>query len=140
MNEKLSAGEQFTIEEAVAVLQALADANRLRILDLLMQGDSCNCELKEQLGLPPNLLSHHLRALRQAGLVRSRRDAVDGRWIYYMVSKESLGRWRDWFQAFLDPARVRERLVLCGPEGQQAAAGASQDVLYCGTPTEETEE
>jgi ArsR family transcriptional regulator len=150
MDEKLSAGEQFTtIEEAVAVLQALADANRLRILDLLMQGDSCNCELKEQLGLPPNLLSHHLRALRQAGLVRSRRDAIDGRWIYYVVSKESLGRWRDWFQAFLDPARVRERLVLCGPEGQQAAAGASPrqtaagtapDVLRCGAPAEETEE
>ena len=64
-------GEQ-PLEEAVAVLQALADANRLRILDLLMQGDSCNCELKERLDLPPNLLSHHLRVLRQAGLVRSR--------------------------------------------------------------------
>ena len=139
MDEKLSAGEQ-PVEEAVAVLQALADANRLRILDLLMQGDSCNCELKERLGLPPNLLSHHLRALRQAGLVRSRRDAVDGRWIYYVVSKDTLARWRDWFQAFLDPARVRERLVLCGPEGRQAAAGASHDVLRCGAPTDEATE
>ncbi len=139
MDEKLSAGEQ-PVEEAVAVLQALADANRLRILDLLMQGDSCNCELKERLDLPPNLLSHHLRVLRQAGLVRSRRDALDGRWIYYVVNKETLGRWRDWFQAFLDPARVRERLVLCGPEGRQAAAGAAQDVLCCGTTVDETKE
>ncbi len=140
MDEKLSAGEQFTIEEAVAVLQALADANRLRILDLLMQGDSCNCELTERLGLPANLLSHHLRVLRQAGLVRSRRDALDGRWIYYVVSKETLGRWRDWFQAFLNPARVRERLVLCGPEGRQAAAGAAQDALCCGASADETKE
>jgi len=148
MDKKLFAGEQ-PVEEAVAVLQALADANRLRILDLLMQGDSCNCELKERLGLPPNLLSHHLKALRQAGLVRSRRDAVDGRWIYYVVSKETLGRWRDWFQEFLDPARVRERLVLCGPEGQQAAAGTTPrqtaagttpDVLRCGAPTNEIKE
>ena len=146
MDEKLSAGEQ-PVEEAVAVLRALADANRLRILDLLMQGDSCNCELKEQLGLPPNLLSHHLRALRQAGLVRNRRDTVDGRWIYYAADKETLARWRDWFQEFLDPARVRERLVLCGPEGQQAAAGTTPrhtaagttpDVLRCGTPANET--
>ncbi len=137
MDEKLSAGEQ-PVEEAVAVLRALADANRLRILDLLMQGDSCNCELNDRLGLPPNLLSHHLRALRQAGLVRSRRDAIDGRWIYYVVNKENLGRWRDWFQEFLDPARVRERLVLCGPEGQQqAAAGAAQEVLCCGAPADE---
>jgi ArsR family transcriptional regulator len=139
MSEKLSAGEE-PVEEAVAVLQALADANRLRILDLLMQGDSCNCELKERLGLPPNLLSHHLRALRQAGLVRSRRDAVDGRWIYYVVSKDTLARWRDWFREFLDPARVREQLVLCGPEGQQAAARAAQDVLRYGTPADETKE
>ncbi len=140
MDEKLSAGEQ-PMEEAVAVLRALADANRLRILDLLVQGDSCNCELNERLGLPPNLLSHHLRALRQAGLVRSRRDAIDGRWIYYVVNKDALGRWRDWFQEFLDPARVRERLVLCGPEGQQqAAAGASQEVLCCGAPADETKE
>jgi ArsR family transcriptional regulator len=139
MDEKLFAGEQ-PVEEAVAVLQALADANRLRILDLLMQGDSCNCELTERLGLSPNLLSHHLKALRQAGLVRSRRDAVDGRWIYYVVSKETLARWRGWFQEFLDPARVRERLVLCGPEGQQATAGASPDVLRCGAPANEIKE
>ena len=130
-------GEQ-PVEEAVVVLQALADANRLRILDLLMQGDSCNCELNERLGLPPNLLSHHLRTLRQAGLVRSRRDAVDGRWIYYVVSKEALARWRDWFQAFLDPARVRERLVPCGPESQQAAAGALPAVPHR-TPANETD-
>ncbi len=140
MDEKLSAGEQ-PMEEAVAVLRALADANRLRILDLLVQGDSCNCELNERLGLPPNLLSHHLRVLRQAGLVRSRRDAIDGRWIYYVVNTEALGRWRDWFQEFLDPARVRERLVLCGPEGQQrAAAGAAPNVLHCGIPADETKE
>lgn len=107
--------------EVLAALQALADSNRLRILDLLMQGDSCNCELNERLGLPPNLLSHHLRVLRQAGLVRCRRDAVDGRWIYYAVDKETVARWHAWFNEFLDPARVQQRAVLCGPEGQQTA-------------------
>ena len=105
--------------EVLAVLQALADPNRLRILDLLMQGDSCNCELNERLGLPSNLLSHHLGVLRRAGLVRSRRDAVDGRWIYYAVNKEAVTRWHAWFNEFLDPARIQQRLVLCGPEGQR---------------------
>ena len=113
------------MEEVLAVLQALADPNRLRILDLLMQGDSCNCELNERLGLPPNLLSHHLRVLRQAGLVRCRRDAVDGRWIYYAVNKEAVIRWRAWFNEFLDPARIQQRLVLCGPEGQQPIIDSS---------------
>lgn len=124
MTIKLSIGEQ-TPEEAVALLKALADLNRLRIFDVLMQGDSCNCELNDKLGLPPNLLSHHLRVLRQAGLVRSRRDALDGRWIYYAVNKKVVADWWDWFNQFLDPARVQERAVLCGPEGQQATVGPS---------------
>ena len=120
MIENISTDEQ-RLEEAASVLKVLADPNRLRIFGLLMQGDSCNCELNETLGLPPNLLSHHLRVLREAGLVHSRRDAVDGRWIYYSVDKETVARWHTWFTEFLDPARVQERGVLCGPEGQQVA-------------------
>ena len=54
------------------VLNALSEPNRLRIFAELMTGDSCNCELKENLGLPPNLLSHHLRVLSESGLVNSR--------------------------------------------------------------------
>ena len=120
MTEKLAVGEQEP-EAGTALRKALADPNRLRSFDLLMQGDSCTCELGEKLGLPPNLLSHHLRVLRQAGLVRSRRDAMDGRWIYYAVHKEVVTLWRAWFNAFLDPARIQERPVLCGPEGQNVA-------------------
>jgi ArsR family transcriptional regulator len=110
--------DEQALQETAAVLKALSDPNRLRIFDLLMQGDTCNCELNEKLGLPPNLLSHHLRVLRQAGLVDSRRDAIDGRWIYYAVNKKAVAGWRAWFGEFLDPARVQERAVLCGPEGQ----------------------
>jgi len=108
-------------EDVIGILRALADPNRLRIVDFLMQGDSCNCELNENLGLPPNLLSHHLRVLREAGLTTSRRDAVDGRWIYYSVDRDAAARWRSWFEWFLDPGRVQERAVLCGPEGMGTA-------------------
>lgn len=128
MSEKLSVGEQ-SLEEVAAMLKALADSNRLRTFDILMQGDSCNCELNEKLGLPPNLLSHHLRVLREAGLVRSRRDVVDGRWIYYAVNKKAVARWRTWFSEFLDPARIQARAVLCGPEGQQMAMDPSVIML-----------
>jgi len=118
MTKKLPIDEHG-LEEAASMLKVLADPNRLRIFGLLMQGDSCNCELNEMLGLPPNLLSHHLRVLREAGLVHSRRDAVDGRWIYYSVDKQIVAGWHAWFTEFLDPKRVQERVVLCGPEGQQ---------------------
>lgn len=111
--------EEQNLTEAAAVLKALADPNRLRIFNLLMQGDSCNGELNERLGLPPNLLSHHLRVLREAGLVRSRHDTIDARWIYYAVDKEAARRWQTWLNELLNPARIQERLCLCGPEGQQ---------------------
>jgi DNA-binding transcriptional ArsR family regulator len=65
-------------------LTALAEPNGLRIFAELRTGDSCNCELQERLNLAPtNLLSRHLRVLNHTGLVDSRRDVIDGRWIYY---------------------------------------------------------
>ncbi|UCG26217.1 MAG: winged helix-turn-helix transcriptional regulator [Chloroflexota bacterium] len=109
--------DESEIREATAVLKALSEPNRLRIFATLMTGDSCNNELRDKLGLAPNLLSHHLRALEKAGLVHSRRDRVDGRWIYYSVDREAAGQWQKWFAGFLDPARIQERPV-CGPEGQ----------------------
>ncbi|MFQ5575505.1 MAG: ArsR/SmtB family transcription factor [Anaerolineae bacterium] len=108
-----------TLEQAAALAKVLADPNRLRILDVLMQGASCNCELNNLLGLKPNLLSHHLQVLREAGLGNSRKDVIDGRWIYYAVDKEAITRWQAWFSAFLDPARIQNRPALCGPEGLQ---------------------
>jgi ArsR family transcriptional regulator len=117
--------DEQNLTEAAAVLKALADPNRLRIFSFLMQGDSCNGELNERLGLPPNLLSHHLRVLREAGLVRSRHDVVDARWIYYTVDREAAQRWQTWFSALLNPARIQARHCLCGPEGQQQVIVAS---------------
>jgi arsenate reductase len=113
---------QLRLEKAAETMKALADPYRLHILDLLTEGEACHSELKEQVGLPPNLLSHHLRVLRQAGLVRTRHDAIDGRWIYYAANKDNLTYWRSWLGQFLDPARVQARPALCGPEGRQAPA------------------
>lgn len=109
--------DEETLAEITALLKALGEPNRLRIFAELMEGDTCNAELTEKLGLPANLLSHHLRVLSETGLVSSRRDRIDGRWIYYSVDREAAARWQQWFSTLLDPARIRERVV-CGPEGQ----------------------
>ncbi|MGB3717162.1 MAG: metalloregulator ArsR/SmtB family transcription factor [Candidatus Promineifilaceae bacterium] len=116
--------DEQSMVEVSAVLKALGEPNRLRIFDELMTGDSCNCELTEKLGMPSNLLSHHLRVLSEAGLVNSRRDMVDARWIYYTVDREVAARWQAWFNHFLDPQRIQDRVV-CGPEGQQLLADSS---------------
>ena len=105
------------LAELTAMLKAISEPNRLRIFAELMTGNSCNCELEETVGLPRNLLSHHLRVLSKAGLVHSRRDTVDGRWIYYSVDEDAVARWHNWFSTFLDRSRIQDRR-LCGPEGQ----------------------
>ncbi len=115
--EQIIPQDEATLAEITSVMKALGEPNRLRIFAELMKGDTCNAELNEALGLAPNLLSHHLRVLSDAGLITSRRDRVDGRWIYYSVDRDVAARWQQWFHAFLDPARIQERPV-CGPEGQ----------------------
>lgn len=91
----------------------------------MMDGDTCNCELVERLGIPANLLSHHLKALSEAGLVSGRRARVDGRWIYSSVKREAVALWRNRYCEFLGSARIHERTPY-GPEGQGAQCSADQ--------------
>ena len=99
----------------VDALKILSDPNRLSIFDLLMQGVQCNCELGDKLGLPMNLISHHLKVLREAGFVDAERDPLDARWVYYSINLEHLEQLRGQLGAFLDPARIQPRLPTCGP-------------------------
>lgn len=67
------------------VLAALADPVRLRIVSMLMdspEGSCCGCDLEEPLGLSQPTISHHLKVLREAGLVSGERE---GRWVHYTV-------------------------------------------------------
>lgn len=73
--------------DLAASLRALADPTRLRLLRLVARQELCVCELYGALGLSQNLVSHHLRVLREAGLVSVRRDA---RWAHYSLRAERL--------------------------------------------------
>jgi ArsR family transcriptional regulator, arsenate/arsenite/antimonite-responsive transcriptional repressor len=68
------------------MLSALGDPIRLRILDALSREQRCVCDLQPQVDVAPNLLSYHLRILREAGLVDSSRR---GRWIDYRLSDDA---------------------------------------------------
>jgi len=98
-----------------AFLRLLADPTRRRIFLHLMAGETCNCELVDLLGQPQNLISHHLRQLHQAGLVRSRRDPDDQRWVYYSVAADALAAVHEELGATFSPARLGQRAPNCGP-------------------------
>lgn len=69
---------------------ALADPARLRIVDLLTLGDFSPTELQAELGMPSNLLSHHLRALEDAGLATRHRSEADRRRSYIRLAAGAL--------------------------------------------------
>ena len=84
----------LTEDEAVGqarLLKALADPTRLRILSLLSrhEGEVCVFEIVESFTLEQPTISHHLRILRDAGLVDCRKK---GLWAYYYVRREALAR------------------------------------------------
>jgi protein-tyrosine-phosphatase/DNA-binding MarR family transcriptional regulator len=66
---------------------ALADVTRLRIVDLLTSRDFSASELGAALGVPSNLLAHHLKVLERAGLVGRRRSEGDARRAYLSATQ-----------------------------------------------------
>lgn len=82
-----------------------------------MEGVQCNCELGDALEMAPNLISHHLGLLRDAGLVDVERDAVDARWLYYSLNEEALADLNAAYGVFFDPERIKPRRPTCGPQG-----------------------
>jgi DNA-binding transcriptional ArsR family regulator len=113
-----------TVPSLARQLRVLADPTRLAILELLMKGLQCNCNLGDRLGLPMNLVSHHLKVLRGAGLVKFSRDTKDGRWIYYAVDAKGVAKLRGAVSSFLSPEKIMKRLAVCGP--QLATTGAEE--------------
>jgi ArsR family transcriptional regulator len=70
--------------------KALGDPARLRLLSLIASSDSgevCVCDLAGAFALSPPTISHHLKVLRQAGLVTSQRR---GTWVYYSPNRSAL--------------------------------------------------
>jgi len=72
------------VERFTTILKALAHPVRLRMVDLIRQGggDICVCEFEKHFELKQPTISHHLRILREAGLIRSRQD---GTWVRHTI-------------------------------------------------------
>lgn len=66
----------------INITKALSDENRVRALMMLCEGELCVCQLIKMLGLAPSTVSKHMSILRQARLVRARKE---GKWMYYQL-------------------------------------------------------
>ena len=82
-------------DELARVFKALADPTRVSIVNRLASGDPCCvCDLTDTFELSQPTVSHHLRILRDAGLVEAERR---GTWAYYRLAPEAIDRLRDVF-------------------------------------------
>ncbi len=115
-------------DRVAGALRALADPTRFRLYLTLRRGEACVCELAKDLGLAENLVSHHLRVLRQIGIVHDRRDPTDARWVYYQLDATTLQTLFAALGALFDPQTLGTRLPTCGP------AAAPQLVIPTRTP------
>jgi len=73
-------------ERSIELFHALSDETRLEIIELLRGGERCVCELTDSLDAAQSRLSFHLRVLKDAGIVRDRKD---GRWVHYELESEA---------------------------------------------------
>ena len=95
---------------------ALADTARLQVLTVLADSARCVCDIRTAVPIAPNLLSYHLRVLRDAGLIeRTRR----GRWIDYRLSPLAATRLADGLASAGFSAVVRQPLG-CAPDCEAA--------------------
>jgi ArsR family transcriptional regulator, arsenate/arsenite/antimonite-responsive transcriptional repressor len=66
------------------LFKAFADETRLRILNLLAQGEQCVCEFQMVLRVPQPKISRHLAYLRRVGLIQERKE---GKWVIYALTE-----------------------------------------------------
>lgn len=95
-----------SVAAAAGILAAVADPVRLQLLHAIAGRTRCVCDLQPEPPIPGNLLSYHLKVLREAGLIEGTRR---GRWIDYSLADGALERLH---AALPDPALLARQLVV----------------------------
>ena len=88
----------------MSLLAAVSDPVRWTVLERLTAGQACVCDLQAIVDVAPNLLSYHLKVLRDAGLVTASRR---GRWMDYALAGDALARLHAALPGLPTPGRVR---------------------------------
>ena len=96
-------------ERSIELFHALSDETRLEIIELLRGGERCVCELTDTLDAAQSRLSFHLRVLKDAGIVRDRKD---GRWVHYELEPEAFEEIETLVSA-MKPRAVRSSKACC---------------------------
>lgn len=89
-------------QKLVKMLKALADENRLKMIELLTYNSMCSCHFVAELDISQPNVSHHLKILKEAGLINA---AKRGRWIDYSLNTENIELIKAEFNSILAEAK-----------------------------------
>lgn len=78
---------EFNAKKNAVIFKAFCDDNRIKILQLLSDGEKCACKLLEAMSITQPTLSHHMKTLLDSGIVNGRKE---GKWMHYSISREGL--------------------------------------------------
>lgn len=95
--------DEAEAERLAGALRVMADPARLRLVSLIAaqpNGEACQCELTDEMGLSQPTVSHHLRVLHEAGVLDRQQR---GRWAYYRIRSDPLTQ----LARAISPARRR---------------------------------
>ena len=77
----------------VGIMESLSDPIRINILELMMNGEICVCDIVKVTGLSQSKISYHIKILKDSGLITDRQE---GRWVYYKLDLEILSDIQNW--------------------------------------------
>ena len=86
----------MTREDVSKICKAMADANRLRIIEMLTKGEKCGCDLLDELQVTQPTLSHHMKVLADCGLVSSYKE---GKWHHYSINCERFREFKEYINS-----------------------------------------
>lgn len=72
-------------------LKVISEENRLKIICFLQSGERCVCEIWQFLELPQNLISHHLRVLKENKILNSRKEGLN---VFYSINNKEINHYK----------------------------------------------
>lgn len=87
------------LSQTVEFLKIIGEENRLKILCLLKENEKCVCDIWQYLDLAQNLVSHHLKVLKDFGLVSSRQEGLK---VIYSIEKRVVKKYSKLLNNYLN--------------------------------------
>lgn len=87
------------LSQTVEFLKIISEENRLKVLCLLKEEEKCVCDIGQELDLAQNLTSHHLKVLKDFGLVSSKQEGLK---VIYAINKKIIKKYAKLLNSYLN--------------------------------------